>query len=142
MPKGTVSKTPVRKSLKSCPPDGFVKLRKLPYGMMLDRRDNSSSMSMRGEDESVDFKLKQRWTRMYEFQHCIIEHNIEDEDGTLFNFSNELSFDLLDPEIGMEIEKYIDELHGEADEQEKATFPKPPDASLQEEIPSGSTAKS
>ena len=78
MPKATVSQETVRKDLKSCE-GGFVVLKKLPFGLLLERRDNASKLSMHGGDDKVDIALMQRWSRQFEFGHCIIDHNLEDE---------------------------------------------------------------
>lgn len=136
MPKATVSQDTVRKELKSLP-GGYVELRKLPFGLLLERRDNASKMSMSGgagSDNKVDIALMQRWSRQFEFANCITDHNLEDDNGTKLNFNNELSLHMLDPKIGQEIEKYLDELNGEEDEKEKKAFPGPSSVSSPKEI--------
>jgi hypothetical protein len=124
MPKATVSQETVRKELKSLT-GGFVELRKLPFGLLLERRDNASKMSMSGrggEDSKVDIALMQRWSRQFEFQHCIVDHNLEDENGNKLDFNNDMSIYALDPKIGQEIERYLDELNGEEEESDKKAF--------------------
>jgi hypothetical protein len=132
MPKATVSTETVKKELKSLQ-GGFVELRRLPFGLLLERRDNASKMSMSSRqgqnDQKVDISLMQRWSRQFEFEHCIVDHNLEDDQGIKLNFQNHLTVDALDPRIGQEIEGYIDELNGEELEEDKANFAKPSSAS-------------
>ena len=138
MPKATVSQDTVKKELKSLP-EGFVTLRPLPFGLLLQRRDNASNLSMKGGTDNVDINLMQRWSRQFEFQHCIVDHNLEDENGSKLDFGNDMTFDALDPKIGQEIEKYIDELNGEESPEERATFGSPPNASSKGKAPADST---
>jgi hypothetical protein len=121
MPKATVSQTPTRFDLKMCP-GGFVMLKTLPYGQTLERRDNAMRMSMeqspgrkRDETQRLDLEMMQAVTRQYEFANCIVDHNLEDENGTKLDFSTPFGLKMLDPKIGEEIERYIDELHSDED---------------------------
>ena len=141
MPKATVSQDTVRKDLKTLP-GGYVELRKLPFGLLLERRDNASKMSMSGRggnDNKVDISLMQQWSRTFEFANCIVDHNLEDEGGQKLNFNNELSVHMLDPKIGQEIETYLDELNGEEDEDEKKDFRTPSSASSPKETQADKT---
>lgn len=122
MPKATVSQETVRKELKSCP-GGFVMLKKLPFGLLLERRDKASKLSMHNNNDTVDIALMQRWSRQFEFGHCIIDHNLEDENGSKLDFNNEMSIYALDPKIGQEIERYLDELNQEDTPEDQANFP-------------------
>jgi hypothetical protein len=121
MPRATVSTEATRHDLKSCP-GGFVLLKPLPFGKMLERREMASKMSMqqdsgkRQKDQKIDFSLMQRMARQFEFTHCIEDHNLEDEQGIKLNFGNRLALDALDPKIGAEIESLIDEMNQEEDE--------------------------
>lgn len=121
MPKATVSQETVKKELKSCE-GGFVTLKKLPFGLLLERRDNASKLSMHGGDDKVDIALMQRWSRQFEFGHCIIDHNLEDDNGAKLDFNNEMSIYALDPKIGQEIERYLDELNQEDTPEDQANF--------------------
>lgn len=69
-------------------------------------------------DQKIDFELMQEWSRHYEFSRCIVEHNLEDETGAKLDFSNKLAITKLDPKIGSEIERLIDELNQEEEEGE------------------------
>lgn len=121
MPDGTISQETYKRELKSLPPDGFVELKMLPYYDMLVRRDKGSIASMeqtqqkRGSKEPVSQKLMieslQTWERAYMFKNCIVDHNITDKKGNPLNFNDEMALHILNPAVGMEIERYIDELH-------------------------------
>jgi hypothetical protein len=139
MPKATVSTETVRKQLKSAPPDGYVVLRQLSYSQMMKRRDlasraytelPSSERKLRELDtvkqymEVVNQKIME-----FEFANCIVEHNLQDEDGNLFDFTNPMSFDVLNPKVGLEIDRYIEEMNQE-DEYAAVPLDTPPISSL------------
>lgn len=119
MPRATVTVEPVRKDVKNAPPDGFVLLRPLSYGQALQRRDMASKMTLEatrrtqnGTNQMV-IDTFQRTSRHYEFSHCIIDHNLEDESGAKLNFGDQATMDKLDPRIGEELERYLDELNSD-----------------------------
>ena len=129
MPVGTVSQEPIRRELKSLPPDGFVLLRQLPYWDVLERRDQGSRAVMESVERKPGDKSKkdqqkmvietlQVWERAYTFKNCIVEHNITDANGVLLDFNRPETLRYLNPKIGVEIEKYIDELNSEDDDEE------------------------
>lgn len=102
-------------------PGAYVRLQAVSFGTKLTRRDKATKMSMElaekeGESGKVDVEFLNRWTRAYDFQHCIAEHNLEMKNGQPMDFSNPMTLDLLDPKVGTEIEKLIDELLGEDDD--------------------------
>jgi hypothetical protein len=137
MPDGTVSLEYERYDLKSLPPDGFIMVRPLPYGLKLNRRDRASRMSMEaGQDtrkrtSKVDIELMQRWSREYEFKFCIGDHNITNSEGKKVDLTNPGTLDILSPKLGAEIEKILDELNAE-DEDEDKDFPGPASISSKE----------
>jgi hypothetical protein len=140
MPDATVSHEPVRRELKSCPPDGYVDLLQLPYFDMLERRDGASRLYAQASEEGdVDNKLfmesMQQWSRSYEFKKCIVGHNLTDKNGVPLDFSKAETLRSLSPNVGHEIERLIDELNGEAEEGEDFT-PAPSSSSLETSIPS------
>lgn len=141
MPDGTVSQELHHRDLKTLPPDGYVKLRQLPYYDMLVRRDKGSIASMeqqvggkrnRKEPQNIKMILEslQTWEREYMFKECIAEHNITDKEGNLLDFNSPMSIRNLRPDIGMEIEKYIDELNSEGEEF-REDFPNAASSSLE-----------
>jgi hypothetical protein len=117
MPRATVDLTPKREELKSAPPDGYIMVVPLPYGKILERRDNATKMSMEQQADQnagpskIDIGMLQRQTRMYEFEHCITDHNLEDHLSRKLDLKNPRDFDLLDPKIGQEIEVVLDKLN-------------------------------
>ena len=91
MPQATVKATAKRYDLKSAPPDGFIKLKRLSFGQKLERMEmatkqvihndeqNSNRAQRRGNEPgnmSVDIKMMQRIVTEYEFRHCVVEHNL------------------------------------------------------------------
>lgn len=123
MPNATISTEVEHFDLKSLE-GAFVDLKALPFGQRLNRRDMISQMSMeqqegrgrRNEPTEVNIKMFTRKAREYEFEHCIVDHNLEDASGAKLDFRNSMSLDVLHPKVGEEIEELIDTLHGEGEE--------------------------
>jgi len=144
MPDGTVSQETHRFELKSLPPDGYVELRQLPYYDMLTRRDKGSIASMeqqvtgKGKDKEQTSKLilesLQTWERDYMFKNCIVNHNITDSVGNVLDFNSPMTLKMLNPKVGLEIEKHIDNLNSEGDDFEK-DFPIAPSTSSEHQKP-------
>lgn len=121
-----------RYDLKSAPPDGFVMLRPLPYGMKLTRRDKASKMMMKAgtpkggrgavTEQTIELETLSEWATQFDFSYCIGEHNLQKADESLINFANPLEFKLLNPRVGSEIERYINELNEEEDEETLEDF--------------------
>lgn len=105
--------------LKSAPPDGFVELRKMPYGRSLQRRDMAIrariEQDKRGGDAHTVLDQYTQKTRQFEFEYCIVDHNLTDEGGAKLDFSNPMTLEVLDPAIGAEIEDMLDKLHSPAE---------------------------
>jgi hypothetical protein len=102
-------------------------LRPLPYGQKLSRRDKATKMSMeapvgrgRNEEATQKFELEtlSEWSNAFDFDYCIGEHNLQAPDGELLNFHNPMTLKLLDPRVGSEIERLINSLN--EDEEEEA----------------------
>lgn len=147
MPVGTRKTETVRRELKSAPPDGFVMLRQLSYDEMLERRDGGIKILMeqspgRNVDSKTSMQIANRWSNQFTFPRCITEHNITDENNVPLDFRNiEMVFKMLDPKIGAEIERYIDELN---QEDESEDFTPASNSSLQaaKELPNESSPES
>ncbi|HEX6825791.1 MAG TPA: hypothetical protein VF077_05675 [Nitrospiraceae bacterium] len=95
---------------------------------MLDRREKAAQFVFeqtggKNAPETTKMNILQRGTRLYEYQHCIIEHNLEDANGTILNFRHTGTLDQLDPKIGGEIEDLIDAMHNPDEDLED--FPEP-----------------
>lgn len=111
MPRATVRTEAQRIDLQSVE-GGWVEIRQLPYYEMLVRRDRGGKLFFDAQQEGrVEIATLQAWARQYEFEHCIIDHNLEDENGQKLDFSNEATLSVLDPRVGQEIEDAIDKLH-------------------------------
>jgi hypothetical protein len=67
------------------------------------------SANDRTRDMTGEVAMMQEKVAAYEFQHCIVEHNLENEDGTLLTFPRD--FTLLNPRIGDEIATLIDKMN-------------------------------
>jgi hypothetical protein len=46
------------------------------------------------------------------FKNCIVDHNITDKNGAKLDFRSEMTLHMLNPAVGMEIERLIDEING------------------------------
>lgn len=131
MPRATARLDGERVDLKSCPPDGFVVIRQLSFGEMLERRDQAvkyyqeSSTSRRQVQDIVktEIDVLNKASRRYDFTTCIVDHNLEDDHGNKLNFQNPSTLDVLDPLIAMEIERAIDKLNREDVDEEDFTTP-------------------
>lgn len=122
MPRATVSTEHIKKNLRTCP-GGFVVLRQLSYAEMMKRRDIASRMYADVKTDQAAMK-SQETIRQYmevvnvaimefEFANCIIDHNLEDDQGNKLDFSNPMALQILNPKIGSEIDRYIEELNQE-----------------------------
>lgn len=130
----------VRRDLRTCPPDGYVVLRQLSFDEMLERRDGATKVLMergvggRNADAKMAVQIANKWSNHFSFPRCIVEHNLTDENGTLFDFSEKgiaATFKMLDPKVGAEIETLVDELNQE--EEEPEDFTKQPSSSSLDE---------
>jgi hypothetical protein len=87
----------------------------MPYGDWLHRQELAMQMEIEASGRSQDIKGKvlaaNQAVTAYEFGKCVVEHNLEDDDGNLLDFRGPRALDLLDPKIGNEIGTYIAELH-------------------------------
>jgi hypothetical protein len=127
MPRATVdTETHLTVNLKTLP-EGYVVLKRMSFGEKLDRRAMSASMEVpmgrsggrnrkgRQDDARATMALMQAKVTLFEFAHCIVEHNLEDERGRTLDLSSE-SDKKLDPRIGDEIDQAISELNNFEDE--------------------------
>lgn len=128
MPRATVSHDHQRFDLKSCE-GGYVVLRTLSFHEMMQRRDIASKMwtefaqSSRKKKDTVkedavraQLEVMNVATMQFDFKNSIVEHNLEDENGVLLDFNNPLSFTILDPKIGLEIDRLIESLNQEQED--------------------------
>lgn len=108
--------------------DGFIYLRPLPYGLILERQDETLKYQMkarrpqdrRRKDQLEDLPdinvntMSKKGSEM-DFAYCIGDHNLTDKNGVKLDFTNPLVFQILDPRIAQEIQGYIDELNNPDD---------------------------
>lgn len=106
-----------RVELKSLP-EGFVVLRKMTYGAKMDRASKAARMSMKmaagkrgNEADDMVIEMMQKQTTLMDFQQCILDHNLEDENGQKLNFSRSNDVERLDPRVGEEISIEIEKLN-------------------------------
>ena len=139
MPVGTRRNEPIKHELHTLQ-DGYVVLRQLSYDEMLERRDGATKLLMergptgRSADSKMAVQIANRWSNQYSFPRCIVEHNITDENGVSLDFSErsiDMTFRILDPRIGAEIERLIDEMNNEEEVDED--FPSAQNGSSQGE---------
>ena len=141
MPVATIDPNEYEKfDLETAPPDGYVCLRPLPYGMKLSRRDKATKMRMRSsggnrtargrmsaskeEDTVIDLETASEWAMHFDFAYCIGEHNLQNKDGTLLDFAKPMSIKMLSPRVGSEIERLIFEINEEEDAEDMEDFMK------------------
>lgn len=122
MPVATANLEPEDpKPLKTCP-GGWVILRRMTYGQKLDRMKHVGKLSvdMRGKGKGTkgEMEMLQKGSTIYDFQACIVDHNLEKNIGTEehpnivpLNLKTMVDIDALDPRIGEEISSLIDELN-------------------------------
>jgi hypothetical protein len=95
---------------------------------MLKRRDMAAKYMQefgtgRSNTNKITIDILNEASRKYDFAHCIIDHNLEDDKGNKLDFSNSLSLEILDPRIAAEIENEIDKLNLVDFDEETFTMP-------------------
>lgn len=123
MAVATIIDSTERFELKSCPPDGYVVVRRMTYGEKLKRQSMMTKFKMemgrnKTDAMNMDVDLDQEKVSMWEFANLIVEHNLTDELEKALNFKNMADIARLGPVVGEEIQTYIDKLNSfeEADE--------------------------
>jgi hypothetical protein len=105
--------------LKSLP-EGYVTLRRLTYGQKLHRQSMAMQMSMRGQGDQAEAHMSMQLVAIgvFDFGHCIVDHNLEDKTGRKLSFTNGADLQKLDPRIGEEIDRYINKMNNFEDTDE------------------------
>ena len=131
-----------RYDLTSCP-GAYVVLRQMTYGEWQRRSDLVSRISIETADQKTsrsrnamrDFiqriDTQSMEVALFEFKTCVVEHNLEDESGRTLQLGNRMDLERLDPRIGREIGKFIDELNS-WDEADEENFTQTPSESPQQ----------
>ena len=115
MPFAGTSVETVRRELESLE-GGFVILRRLTYGQKLQRKNMTKlaiDMNSKSKDLKGELEMASREATLQDFKNCIVDHNLfkDAEETVKVNFANQMDVEFLDPRIGEEIEKYIDEIN-------------------------------
>ena len=66
----------------------------------------------------MTIELMNRKATLFDFTHCIVDHNLEDENGNKLNLHNSADIDRLDPRVGEEIEQVLDKMNNFEEEDE------------------------
>lgn len=103
-----------RFDLKSIP-EAYVEARRLTYGEKLYRQQMTMKMVMQGNDKTKDFQGEMAFVNAaateYEFSTCIVDHNLEDENGNKLDLKKSKDIQRLDPRIGEEIQALLNDLN-------------------------------
>lgn len=120
MPIAVASQQGQREELKSLP-GAYVVLRRLTYGQKLQRLEVSSKMSVemgnRKGDTKGELAMFQFAATRFDFQRCIVEHNLEKTEGVLLDFNQQGDFHMLDPRVGEEISRLLDKMNNFEEEE-------------------------
>src|SRR3954470_591065 len=117
MPRATISQDTIHKDLKTLPPDGYVEIRRMPYGDWLHRQELAMRMQIesQGKGNAAGIKgemvMANSAVTQFEFARCIVSHNCQGDNDENLDFRNPASLSQLDPKVGNEISQYIMELH-------------------------------
>lgn len=123
MPIAVITENEEKCMLKSCPPDGYVIIKKMNYGQSLERQDMIAEIAMQmPKDKRVDPKMEikflQQKTALWEFANLILDHNLTDASQRKLNFQNPADVMLLQGPIGDEIQRHVNRLNSFEDDEE------------------------
>jgi len=116
MPKATVSSDVEHKDLKSLA-GGWVELKRMSYGQKLERTQLATDMEIemtRGsKNQKASIDIMQHAVAMFEFKNCVVDHNLfeDDEEKVKINLTTKAGLAMLDPKVGDEIGKLIDDMN-------------------------------
>jgi hypothetical protein len=96
-------------------PGGFVEVRRLTYGEVLQRR-TMMKMEIQGQgqkDARAEIEMMSRKATEFDFQKCIVDHNLfaDDAETRKLNLASGADLGMLDPRVGQEIEQILDKLN-------------------------------
>jgi hypothetical protein len=114
MPRATVDVSTTERFELDSLPGAFIVLRRMTYGQVLERQ-SMITMSFVQENEAGSKKKKTRselsmanlHVTIFEFSKSIVEHNLEDAQGRVLNFTSPADLQSLDPRVGQEVDKLI-----------------------------------
>jgi hypothetical protein len=96
MPRATVSVNDTERIDLKTLPEGYVVVRKFTYGQFLERQTIAMNMQVeqqRGQNAKGTFKMAARAVTFFEFSNCIVDHNLELDDGSPMDFKKEYTLD-------------------------------------------------
>lgn len=106
--------------LKTCE-GAFIKARRLTYGEKLQRQAMVSNFKInagggKGKDFQGEMNLVNEQATLFDFQRCIVDHNLEKPNPTdgppiKLDFSMVTDIRQLDPRVGEEIDTFLSELN-------------------------------
>lgn len=116
MAVATVTDGTVTKELKSCPPDGYVVIRRMDFGESLKRKEIMASIAMqmdgkKAEGTKMQMDILQEKTALWEFANLIVDHNLTDEANRKLNLGDPKDVRRIRGQVGDEIQMYINELN-------------------------------
>lgn len=123
MPRATVNVNDTEKHALKSLEGGEVVLRRMTYGQKLARQENAVKMTMeqqRGQKSGkMNMDMLNHAATIFDFRACIVDHNLEDDNGQKLNLTYPVDIDRLDPRVGEEIANFIDKMNNfEADLEE------------------------
>ena len=100
-------------------PGGWVSIRRMNHGEATERFDTIVAFQA-GPTSGTSVRSLSQWrARLFDFEHCIVDHNLGDaETGLKFDFSKPQDVADLEEEIGDEIQRIINQHHGRQSSEE------------------------
>ena len=123
MPKATVSSEVERKDLKSLG-GAWVDLKRMSYGQKLERTQLATDMEIEmvkgSKTSKASVDIMQHAVAMFEFKHCVVDHNLfeDDEETVKLDITTKAGLAKLDPKVGDELGKLIDDMNNFSDEED------------------------
>lgn len=125
MPKATVNASAERYDLKSCP-EGWIMIRRMSYGQWLKRQEMAIKMQVQQQKRgasTMDVQMEGLKIARFEYQHCVVDHNLEDDGGNKLDLNSPQGIESLDPQIGNEIGDIIEKIHAPVDDSGNSNSP-------------------
>jgi hypothetical protein len=112
MPKAVATTETEHHELRTLP-GGYVEVRRLSYGEVLQRR-SMMKMQIEGQgqkDARAEIEMMNRHATEFDFARCIIDHNLyaDDAETRKLNLGSRADLEMLDPRVGQEIEQILDQ---------------------------------
>lgn len=123
MPNATANvQETIRLELKSLP-GGYVEAKRLTYGEKIQRRAMTAGLKIQGGKKKTDdfmgeMQLITEESTIFDFAHCIVDHNLykDDDEQVPFDLTKKTDVRMLDPRIGEEIDNWLSEINNFEDE--------------------------